>query len=94
MENLLVCIVLYVAIVAVAHRPKTKTSIPIAVEVAEVTSTAPAIIVPSNLDNLSIRQLKKLASNSKIKRYSNLTKAQLIARLASPEVGAVARKAA
>jgi hypothetical protein len=54
----------------------------------------PSVAVPTDLTNLSIRQLKKLASAAKIKRYSNLTKAQLIDRLAALEVVAIARKAA
>ena len=33
------------------------------------------------LEGMSIRQLKKLASEAKIKRYSNLTQAELIERL-------------
>jgi cbb3-type cytochrome oxidase subunit 3 len=123
MENLLVCIVLYVAIVAVAYRPKAKaTATPsaeepinyfpeveeveeeeeaIAVEPVEVAEEVtpepiktPSVVIPANLENLTIRQLKKLASAAKIRRYSSLTKAQLIDRLAAPEVAAIARKAA
>jgi large subunit ribosomal protein L20 len=37
----------------------------------------------NGLDALSIRQLKKLASEHKIPRYSNLTKSQLITALAA-----------
>jgi hypothetical protein len=62
----------------------------IAVEPAKKPST----LIPGNLENLSIRQLKKLASAAKLPKYSSLTKAQLIDRLTSLEVEAIARKAA
>jgi hypothetical protein len=54
----------------------------------------PSVVIPADLENLTIRQLKKLASACKLPRYSSLTKAQLIARLSSLEVEAVAKKAA
>jgi hypothetical protein len=62
----------------------------IAVEPAKKPST----LIPGNLENLSIRQLKKLASAAKLPKYSSLTKAQLIDRLTSLEVEVANRKAA
>lgn len=41
----------------------------------------PTVAPASNLSSLSIRELKKMASTAKIKRYSTLTKAQLIQAL-------------
>lgn len=78
---------------AIAVEPVTVEFQP-APEVTLERTQKPSVVIPSDLTALSIRQLKKLASAAKIKRYSSLTKAQLIDRLASLEVEAIARKAA
>lgn len=61
--------------------------LPPAKEVPTKKSTKPTKKTPKTTDNnlsaMSIRQLKKLASERKIPRYSNLTKAQLIEAIAA-----------
>lgn len=63
----------------------TKTTPKVITEPRPIAAYIPVKITPKTdapaLDTLTIRQLKKMASAAKIKRYSSLTKAQLIAAL-------------
>ena len=97
MENVIVCTLIYVAIIAIAYQPKPDSidyfpeieeTEPIEV-VEEYPAAAPAFKVEpspimameSDLMGLSIRQLKVLAKG-RVKNYSSLTKSQLSKRLA------------
>ena len=72
--------------------PETLTPVTVSPVISETLTTSSeslesykVAIAPNpshNLQSLSIRALKKLASEKKVPRYSNLTKAQLIAAMA------------
>ena len=98
-SEIIVCSLVYIAIVAIAYCPKNTTvTMPETVGYMDYfpeSNTAPETLTPSseslessevaiasNLQSLSIRALKKLASEKKVPRYSNLTKSQLIAAIA------------
>jgi hypothetical protein len=87
MENLIVAILLYVAIVAIANCPKS-------VAKADTDPTAPVDYFPEveatpepqtfhqDLSRLGVRELYKLASKAGIKGYKKLSKGALIQALA------------
>lgn len=135
MSHLIIATVLYIAIVAIAYRPKSvnvsvtvnyfpeveeietdisgisglaiasknssvipspweeetdtvsglETQLAIATELVKPTLASAQSVesVTNNLESLSIRQLKKIASQAKIKRYSSMNKKQLITAIAN-----------
>jgi hypothetical protein len=76
MDTIIVLTALYILLIGILYAPKCPK-----------TATSPAPDLDKAEDKLmltlmSIRDLKKLASQAKIKNYSSLTKSQLIAALA------------
>lgn len=55
-----------------------------AVDAEVIEAVQPSILIAPDLTQLTIRQLKKLASKANIHRYGNMTKAQLIEALTKP----------
>jgi hypothetical protein len=56
--------------------PVVETSLPVETAIATVTTS------PVNLENLTSKELKRLARNQKIPKYGSLTKKQLLIALA------------
>jgi len=95
MENLIVCIALYVLIVAIAYSPSTGPnnyvgSIDYFPEVEEPTKTAISTPGPTtDLSSLGVRDLYNLAKG-KVRGYKKLTKAQLIEALGRVKTAQIA----
>ncbi len=96
-QETLVLTLVYILIVAIAFSPKTCKVEPVekieyfpeieAVEPAPISLPQAIASNPSvtDLASMTIRQLKTLASQVKLPRYSSLTKSQLIVKLSQWE---------